>query len=231
MIRNNSKPWFYLESELNLGSIKLSQDICQHLKAKRLEPNAQIVLFNTKGILASATLEQNNCAIITELEQPKSEHKIELALPYCEPKLISQCLIQAVELGASRIYLTHTEYSYSNASHKRIQAKHIEKWQLQMIQACQQSENPFIPELIVNQTLKELINKPADLIVMGFSSQTIKLTEKPAILFVGPEGGFSPKEQQLFINHNAQCLHIGTNILKVATAVTAGLTALQIFNK
>lgn len=232
MIRENTKPWFFISNALEINQIQLPKNITQHIKAKRLPNGSQIMLFNQNAKVAQAKLESVNLATIISYVSQQKSNDIRVAIPYCEPRIISACLIQAVELGASTVYLTHTDYSYSNASHKRIQQKHIDKWQLQMIQACQQSENPYIPKLILEQDLPELLNKNTNFIVMGFCEQRLQLdTKKPSILFIGPEGGFSPKEQNLFIKNQAQCLKIGDNILKVTTAVTAGLTAILMQEK
>lgn len=227
MIREHTKPWFFIDSEFDSQPEPLSKEVIQHIKAKRLNIGQEIILFNSKYYQVLAKLITPEFAKIIDkklIQKPKQS--IELALPYCDPKLISCCLIKATELGASKIYLVHTEYSYSNASYKRIQDKHFIKWQKQIIEACQQAENIFIPKIIPDTKLTDLMEKNANKVVMGFEATPLCLEQHNTILFVGPEGGFSQKEAELF-DQKVQCLHINSNILKIETAVTAGLTIIS----
>lgn len=227
MIREHTKPWFFLNSEFDDKLVPLSQEVIQHIKVKRLKLSQEIILFNRNNCQALAKLITSELVeIINKQIIPKPNYSLELALPYCDPKLISSCLIKATELGSSKIYLVHTEYSYSNASHKRIQEKHFIKWQKQIIEACQQAENIFIPEIVPDTKLTTLMAKTANKVVMGFAETPLDLEQANTILFVGPEGGFSPKEHALF-DKKVQCLNIGKTILKVETAVTAGLAIIN----
>ena len=228
MIRSNSQPWFFIDADLLCQDYNLSQDIIIHIKAKRLKVGQIIMLFNRSATLAEAELLSTSKAkVISTCMAQNPKHELALSLPYTDPKTISNCLIKATELGCQKIYLTHTEYSYSNGWHNKINDKHHEKWQKQIIQACQQSENQFIPEIIFNKNIEDLLALEATPIVLGFNKSDLKLCTKPSIIFVGPEGGYSPKEQQQFYNRSARTINFGNTILKVETAATAGLATFR----
>ena len=53
-----------------------------------------------------------------------------------------------------------------------------------------------------------------------------KLKKLPPAFFIGPEGGWTEKEQELFVQEKAFSWHLGNTILR---AETAALTALALW--
>ena len=49
------------------------------------------------------------------------------------------------------------------------------------------------------------------------------LSLKPAVVMIGPEGGFVPFEIELAVSQAAQPIHLGTRTLSVDTALTTVL--------
>lgn len=222
MIRIKALPWFY-QAEIRRT---ISQEVQQHLKVRRIKTNQQIIIFNGLGQKAICKIINTNELEILQYEQAmKNPFELRLALPYCELKTMNHIITQATELGCSHIDIVHTEYSCSNASHKRIQKKHIEKWHLLTTQACQQSENPYLPIISLENKLASHIelNKNKQQVVLGFTNEPASINKaKDTVLYVGPEGGFSPFEAELF--SNAICLCTNKNVLRVETAVVSGLS-------
>ena len=228
MIRTNTKPWFYLDISLTIGHCLLPETIVRHIKAKRLRPGNEIILFNNTNKVALATIvNADSVEIINVTAQTAHKQTINISLPYSDPKITSNCLIKSAELGCDTIYITHTDYGYSNGWHKRIANKHIEKWNKLLIQACQQCENPFIPKIILDNKLKDLLNLDYEHVILGFCKKTTNFTKKSTLLYVGPEGGFSPNELLLFNQHDALCLNLGNTVLRIETAATAGLATIK----
>lgn len=230
MIRNETSPWFHMECELKIGEISLSNDVAKHMYVKRIKNGDIIFLFNKQRQLGRALITGKDKAIIETVETiAETKQMIQIAIPYSEPKLISKCIIKATELGCANIDIIHTQYSMSNGFHKKINNKHLEKWRSQIIQACQQSENIFIPNITIDIKLADHIEKSKDsnIIVMGFTKDEIQLNKAKTTLYVGPEGGFSQEEVKLFNNYQAQCLHVNNNVLRVETALCSGLGILH----
>lgn len=225
MIRKSSVPWFYQ----NQISEHISPEMQQHIRAKRLKAEQIITTFNGKGQVATCKILQNAKLEIIKIDQKLHQQELILALPYCELKTMNNIIIKATELGCSQIDIIHTEFSCSTGSHKRINSKNLDKWQILMQQACQQSENPFIPKITYNNQLEQHIKTSQNkkLFVLGFATNNHVIESvNPAVLYVGPEGGFSQKEADLFIAHRAICLNISNQVLKVETAAIAGLALL-----
>lgn len=225
MIRLNSLPWFYQQ--------EISEHVCPkmaaHIKAKRLKPLQKIITFDGSGKTALCELINLNKIKLISTKQKKRSHNIILALPYCDIKTMNNIIIKATELGCSKIDIIHTEYSYSCGSHKRINQKNLDKWQIQMQQACQQAENPFMPIINYNIELKNHLTSyhNTQKYVLGFDKNPEQIKpNNEAVLYVGPEGGFSQAEAELFKESNTICLSFGQNILKVETATISGLALL-----
>ena len=59
-------------------------------------------------------------------------------------------------------------------------------------------------------------------------TQLIKDKNKSYILFIGPEGDFSPKEREIILkNDKFKSFSLGKNILRSETAAMAGLVLLN----
>jgi len=138
---------------------------------------------------------------------------------------------KATELGVRGIYPVITD---NCAVKKEVAQSKVEKWQRIMYEASKQCERAKIPTcypVTDFQTIFELdFNR---IIVMGERSteQNLKqyLTKSPIkksekiLVIIGPEGGFSQKEFDLFKEKNLPIISLGSLILKADTAVIVTL--------
>jgi 16S rRNA (uracil1498-N3)-methyltransferase len=133
---------------------------------------------------------------------------------------------KCTELGVSRILpvIAHrTDAHLASAS-----AKRVERWRRLAIQASEQSRRTAPPEVALPMKLQETTNLPGVLrIVLSESERQIHLRDfdmpedGETLLAIGPEGGWTDGELQLFHNTGWQSASLGTTILRAETAAIA----------
>ena len=106
-----------------------------------------------------------------------------------------------------------------------------------IIESSEQSDQLNIPQIVSALNLEEFLHslKKEDVVLFGdISSKNNDLTQliedksKNYILFVGPEGDFSPKEREIILNNDKfKSFSLGKNILRSETAAIAGLVLLN----
>jgi len=134
---------------------------------------------------------------------------------------------KATELGVKGIYPVCTD---NCALNRDVVDKKIEKWQRIMYEASKQCERADIPKCFEPETLEALLKKFDRIIVFceRIASKTLKEIRpvqggEQVLVVIGPEGGFSEREFELFKDNNLEMLTLGDLILKAETAVTVAL--------
>ena len=99
-----------------------------------------------------------------------------------------------------------------------------------MYEASKQCERADIPKCFERTTLENLIKDFDKVIVFceRIATKTLKDVKCPAngekvLVIIGPEGGFSEREFDMFKKNKLDMLTLGNLILKAETAVTVGL--------
>jgi 16S rRNA (uracil1498-N3)-methyltransferase len=133
---------------------------------------------------------------------------------------------KCTELGVSRIIpaIAHrTDAHLASASSKR-----AERWRRIAMQAAEQSRRTAPPEIVQPLKLQEAAQFPGVLkIVLDESERQIYLPDfnpslnDETLLAIGPEGGWTDEELQLFHRAGWQSASLGTMILRAETAAIA----------
>ena len=136
---------------------------------------------------------------------------------------------KATELGAARItpvLARRTEKHLAQAA-----AKRVERWRRIVREAAQQSRRSDVPEVDDPQTLKTALQSMSAqtklLLAETEQENTIAAALQGAsqsvALAIGPEGGWTAEEMQLFTEHGWKHVTLGPRILRAETAAIAGL--------
>jgi len=132
---------------------------------------------------------------------------------------------KCTELGVARIIpviARRTDSHLASASGKR-----VERWRRLTLQAAEQSRRASPPEIADPVKLREALTLPAELkIVLSEAEEQSQLRDvaKPAskvLLAVGPEGGWTEEELELFRKHDWLSASLGPTILRAETAALA----------
>ena len=106
----------------------------------------------------------------------------------------------------------------------------VEKWKAQLVEACKQSGNPWLPTIREPVPLSDFLNDSSgnSSLVASLEDTTtpwneLRLSES-VTLFVGPEGDFSNTEYDYLRKKGVQAVSLGSNVLRTETAVTTALS-------
>ncbi len=138
---------------------------------------------------------------------------------------------KATELGVARItpvLARRTEKHLALAA-----AKRVERWRRIVREASQQSRRSDVPEIAEPMALKQALaaESSAVKILLAETEQentiavALKRSEARTVaLAIGPEGGWTAEEMQLFTTHGWEHVTLGPRILRAETAAIAGLS-------
>ena len=135
------------------------------------------------------------------------------------------------ELGAAQLTPLITDHSESKNATKKQDVK-IQKWKKIAIDACKQSGNPWLPHFDLPQTFSFFLTtiQEEDKILIGTLSpksapiKNLKSGTSTRIsILIGPEGGWSKKEELLGQENGFTPFSLGSNTLRLETAAICGL--------
>jgi 16S rRNA (uracil1498-N3)-methyltransferase len=138
------------------------------------------------------------------------------------------------ELGIQTVIPWQSERSISIWKPEK-QDKHRVRWQTIATEAAKQSLRPFIPaveQVLGTRELAERL-KQFDLTLVLDPTSTTALTgisvagHQSIAIVVGPEGGISPEELEVFRSAGLSLVGLGSGILRTSTAGVAVVSYLQ----
>lgn len=114
------------------------------------------------------------------------------------------------------------------------QDKGLAKWRAAARAAAKQSRRSRIPEItpVADQVAVVALIQAAPLALMLHEDATGKITDQPVaqvdsvVLIIGPEGGISPAELDVFTTAGAHPVRLGPEVLRTASAGMVALAAL-----
>lgn len=216
----------YLKNlDITDSTIVISDDKAFHLlKVVRVKVGERILVLNGTGVKAYATIiscDKKNVTISIDKKEAIAE-KMHLDLLLAAPKkdACADIIKYSCEIGINTIIPLKSEYSQNGLESGERLERLIEAGVIQ-------SNNPYGLRVEDEINFSEIDNvlKSYDH-VFYFSSvsnveakQTLKQSER-VLLIIGPEGGFSPEEESLLINHpQVKTKQFPSWILRSQTAV------------
>ena len=211
--------YFFIDNKYSYHIITVMR---MHLK-DRVE-----IVYQNKLFLCEITLLEPNvkCEIIEELNNTILQiPKVSIAQSLVKEQKMDYILQKSTELGVYEIIPTYTERSIIKINDKY--DKKIERWKKVVKEASEQSKRFTLPNINRIIDLNELAKEQYDfkfICSVNEKRKTIKnvlsnININDTILFViGPEGGFSEKEEKLLIDNGFQTITLGKNILRTETS-------------
>jgi 16S rRNA (uracil1498-N3)-methyltransferase len=163
-------------------------------------------------------------------EPPPARHRFDIVLALPRPKMLRRILRQCAEFGVSQLHL--------------INSARVEKsfWQSPLLRPArldealqsglERSRDTVQPTVHLHKRFRPFVEdqlpgfcagRPCWIADMGAPSSLAEVPAVPAVVMIGPEGGFVPFEVQLAESVLAQRVHLGGRILSVDTALTSVL--------
>ena len=233
-------PRFYLPAPLAPHTtFSLPENIVRHIHVLRLNTDDSITLFNGTGNDFAATLQtigkrHAECHIHA---QRQSENESPLAITLVQAvssgERMDFTLQKSVELGVRAIQPIISERCVVRLSGDRAD-KRVQRWQDIVIAACEQSGRSIVPTVLPIVSFSDYLRQmPPELhLMMSLRRATTLRDIAPAPqtlrLMIGPEGGWTPAEEQAALEAGVQTITLGKRVLRTETASLAVLAAMQV---
>jgi 16S rRNA (uracil1498-N3)-methyltransferase len=163
--------------------------------------------------------------------------RIELLLAVFKFDRMEWAIEKATELGVARItpvIARRTDSHLASAA-----AKRVDRWRKIAKEAAQQSRRAVVPEIAgpvklktalehFGSALKVVLAETERRQSLNHSLKAIELNQ-PIVLAVGPEGGWTPDELELFSEKGWVSASLGATILRTETAAIAALAIVAAF--
>lgn len=234
-------PHFFISSknvEDNTVTISDKENYTHIAKSLRTRIGERLLLIDEKRIQYETKVSKiTSDSIYFQIEKSYySERDLKFNLYLAQSPLRSDAqnfvIEKATELGVRAIIPIFTD---NCALNKSVIEKKIVRWNKIMYEASKQCERAVIPACEELKTLEDIISSDRFDKIIAFCEREAKLTlrdllsESPidegqnVLIIIGPEGGFSKKEFNLFKEKAIPMLTLGNLILKAETAVTVAL--------
>ena len=234
-------PRFYCPLPLAPGLlVDLPDAVAHHLHVVRQQAGAQLTLFNGQGGQYRATLhdvgKRRASARVDAFDDVEVElrYAITLAQALPEASKMDWIIEKAVELGVAAVAPLAAQRCVTRLSGERLEKRHAH-WEGIIVAASEQSGRNRLATLAPLEDVGKWLSRPAPaprILLSPRGTQTLAAWgaahgAQDVVLMVGPEGGFSPAEEDAAMAAGALPLTMGPRILRTETA---GLTALATLN-
>ena len=235
-------PYFFINSndlKNNIIIISDKENFNHIVKSLRIKKGENLLLIDENQIQYETVVEDiNNKELTVYVENSyRSSRSLPFRLYLAQSPLRSDSqniiIEKATELGAYGVYPV---FSDNCAIGKNVVERKISKWQRVMFEASKQCERAYVPTCFEVTSLEKIIEKReegykiiafceryTDLSLHDYCKKTPIQKDDKVIVIIGPEGGFSPREFELFKEKNVDMLTLGDLILKAETAVIVAL--------
>lgn len=234
-----SAPRFYFPEPLQADTHFPLPDALAHyaLRVLRLEDGAAIVVFDGLGGQYPARLivQKNEAAIITGVHQPleaELDGHITLVQGLPSGDKMDWVIEKAVELGASRLVPVAADRSVLKLKGERLEKRQAH-WLKVACSASEQCGRNRVLDIAPVQTLEDYLQGDEAAEVRLFchpdasgslASQLPAGTSRLSLL-IGPEGGWSSREEALALAGGARAVRFGRRVLRTETAGLALIAA------
>ena len=233
-------PRFYVDFALSPDSVvKLPDDVVRHLNVLRVKNTEEIVLFNGNGKVYPAlpeVLEKRHASVrILREEATDNESPLNITLVQAvsSAERMDFTLQKSVELGVAEIRPVISERCVVRLSGERAE-KRVARWQEIVVSACEQSGRNIVPKVLplttYAQALQQLPQETTKLLMSLNRAQKlsdVRPQSGKVVFMVGPEGGWTEKEEQQAFDAGFQSVTLGKRVLRTETASLAAIAAMQ----
>jgi len=233
-------PRFYIPQPLTPGTaVELPIEVAHHLNVVRFPTGATLTLFNGEGDQYAATVTAISKRHATvnidalELRDVEAPYAITLAQALPEGTKMDWVVEKAVELGAAAIQPLAAQRSVVRLSGERAEKRQAH-WQGVIISASEQCGRNQLVRLHALSEFRHWLTTPSGTPRILLTPRTTDSladwararAPQAATIMIGPEGGFSPEEEDAALAAGAIALSMGPRVLRTETAGLAALALL-----
>lgn len=218
---------YFVKEKIADNFILTSNDIHHIKKVMRCKENDQIeIVYEKKVYLCNIDdIETLKLSIIDSYEEDREIGiNLTIAISLVQEQKFDLILQKLTELGVTKIIPIKTERSIVKID-KNKEEKKLLRWETICKEASEQSHRVTIPEIENIKTMKELINEKREInLICSLNNNTKPLENylnknvKEILFVIGPEGGFTNKEEEFLIQNGFLSTTLGKRVLRVETA-------------
>jgi 16S rRNA (uracil1498-N3)-methyltransferase len=230
-----SVPRFFCDSaSLVAGETAfLAREEWRHVRVRRLADGDAVVLLDGSGLEAEAVLTAGGTAARVGLvRNGAAEPRIHVTvlLAAAEPSRVEWAVEKGTECGALAFVLLATERS-QDAHVRALAAKDDRLLRIarEAVKQCGRSRVPSVYGPVDLADALAVVSRPVLVASRGARlAEAAALDARSLSIAIGPEGGFSPAEDERFAEAGALFVGLGPRTLRLETAVVALLSRLAI---
>ena len=224
---------FYLP-DINKSRPELTGDAHTHAAySLRIRVGDYITVFDGKGTEYSCKVtdikkDRTSLEILDTVKNAgEAKINVSLYLSIIKQDRFELAVQKITELGVNRIVPVYSTYSQRNITLNYDRLNKI------AISACEQCGRSTIPQIeqciefdeLLKRTSKTNLIVPWERELNGRLKDAIDKTNTDISIFIGPEGGITPDEQQKLVDAGAKSVTLGARILRAETAAIATAAA------
>ena len=220
-----------LPTEVGSTYIFDNEDAIHASRVLRIEVGDSFLLSNGAGawsqvearIVGKKSMEVE--VLVTGVQDPLPVH-FTVVQAVTKGERLKECIELLTEGGADQIVMWNALRSIGKGS---------DKLHITAREASKQSRRFYIPKIIDSFQTTEVAQliKESDLALVFHENAVIKISEiskietRNVLLIIGPEGGITDKELEIFTEAGAKVVHLGRPILRSAHAGLAALASVN----
>lgn len=218
---------YFVKEKQDNNFILFDSDVHHIKNVMRNKINDKIELvYEEKVYLCNIkNLEPLSLEVIEEyLEDREVPVNLTIAISLVQEQKFDLILQKLTELGVSTIIPLKTERSIVKLDEKKLEKKY-QRWNNICKEASEQSHRTKIPKVEKLVNLKELSSMPYELkLICSLNSLTkpvdtyLKNDINNILFTIGPEGGFSKKEEEFLMENSFKPVSLGKRVMRVETA-------------
>lgn len=225
-----SNEWLLANKDITNNKALLPIDVAtRFLNIVRIKPKEKVAVFDGCGHELIGFIEKvdKNNAYLTDFKfyiyEPKSYQIILMQSSLAFDK-ISETIKRCTEFGVDKFTIFNAQHSDAFSYEKLI--KKTDRLKAISIDSARQSGRVFIPRINFFPNIKELLKNKAENSIGFFgiinakenfllkAKELINKDIKNIYIAIGPEGGFSKKEEEILSDANFHKVSFGPNILR-----------------
>jgi 16S rRNA (uracil1498-N3)-methyltransferase len=219
--------------------VLLCQKMHHAVRVLRMGEGDAVSLFNGDNHAYSARIlriEKQNIVVLIESRVAlscESTLSILLVQGISSGERMDYTLQKAVELGVAAIQPIQAERSVVKLAGER-REKRMQHWQNVVTAACEQCGRNKVPEVKPVSGLMDWLGEQGSegqrILLVPDAEMRLRELAQPVgavTLAVGPEGGFSDKEQTALLHYGFTSVRLGPRVLRTETAALAALASMQ----
>ncbi len=226
---------FFIDTDIQSGttnSVTDSSLVYQLSNVFRLHAGDKIIFFNGRGSDYESeivSLTKTLCVFrVLETHEVKriTPVSLSLAVSLIKKDNLEWVIQKGTEIGVSEFIPLVSERSEKKGFN-------MDRARKIMIEALEQSGRADMPYILEPRSLKDFLEEEKRNIVV-FHTTGKKFTKafveqkKDIVACIGPEGGWSPKELEMFIQRGAESFNIHTPVLRAETAAVVVATLILV---